>query len=154
MKTHHVLLTAAFCLNFISFYISENNKANSQFTQEMKRNAIIVILKAGYRDLEISRFLKFASSYIRKELAIDDGNVSPVSNRKKHSKRADLIRTFEFIQQVEQVIDDNPRKFMRSLAKDFHVSEAKSEISPTKTLVLCDEEGQFMSEKKNTKENR
>jgi len=53
-------------------------------------------------------------------LKTEDGNVSSVSKRKKHSKRSDITRTFKFIQ-VQQTIDD--RKSMKSLAKECHVSE-------------------------------
>ena len=97
-----------------------------QLTQEMKRRAVIVAIKAEHSDLETSRFLKVARSFVykvRKELETEDGNVSPVSKRKKYFKRSDIIRTPEFIQQVQQAIDDNSIKSMRSIAKELHVSE-------------------------------
>ena len=132
--------------------------ADTQLTQEMKRHAVIVALKAEHSDLEISRFLKVARSFVykvRKELEAKNGNVSPVSKCKKHSKRSDITRTLEFIQQVQQTIDDNPRKSMTSLAKEFHVSEGTirkvvHEDIRYKSFVM--RKGQFMSEK--TKENR
>ncbi|XP_036370217.1 uncharacterized protein LOC118768217 [Octopus sinensis] len=95
-------------------------------TNEMKRHAVIVALIANHGDLEISRFLKVARSFVHKircELEKEDGNASPVSKRKKHSKRSDSIRTPEFIQEVKQNIRDNPGKSMRSIAKEFCVSE-------------------------------
>ncbi|XP_036369808.1 zinc finger protein 22-like [Octopus sinensis] len=50
-------------------------------TNEMKRHAVIVALIANHGDLEISRFLKVARSFVHKircELEKEDGNVSPV----------------------------------------------------------------------------
>lgn len=76
-------------------------------------------LKVDHSDLEISRFLKVARSFIYKvlkELETEAGNVSPISNP------LSSLKHLNFIQQVQPTIDDNPRK-SRSLAKDFHVAE-------------------------------
>ncbi|XP_036359440.1 uncharacterized protein LOC118763794 [Octopus sinensis] len=100
--------------------------ADAQLTQERKKHAANVVIKVEYNDLEISRFLKVARSFVYKvckELETEDGNVSPVSKHKKHSKCSEIIRTHEFIQQVQQTIDYIPRKLMRSVGKDLHVSE-------------------------------
>ena len=56
-------------------------------TNEMKRRAVIVALKADHGDLEIARFLRGARSFvlkIRKELEKENDNVMPVSKRKKN----------------------------------------------------------------------
>ncbi|XP_052823177.1 uncharacterized protein LOC128247605 [Octopus bimaculoides] len=92
--------------------------ADPQLTQEMKRHGVNVVIKAEHSDLEISQVLKVARSFVYKvcmELETEDGNVSPVSKHKKHYKCSEIIRTPEFIQQVQQI--------MRSIAKDLHVSE-------------------------------
>ena len=95
-------------------------------TQEMKRHAVIVALTAKHTDLEISNFLNVARSFVykvRMELEINDGNVSPVAKRKKHFQRSDAIRTPEFIQNVQKIIDEDPGRSMRSIAKGLKVSE-------------------------------
>ena len=127
-------------------------------TQEMKRHAVIVSLKAGHKDLEIARFLKVARSFVykvRKELEAQDGKVSPVAKRKKHSRCTGSIRTPKFIQQVQKDIDDNPRRSMRCIAKEHRVSEGtiRNVVHKDiryKSYVL--RKGHFMSEK--VKENR
>lgn len=124
----------------------------------MKRHAVIVALQGDHSDLEIARFLKVARSFvfkIRKELQTDKGNASQTGKRKIHSKRSDMIRKDDFIKDVQQTIDANPRKSMRSLAKQLQVSEGTirnvvHENIEYKSYVL--KKGQFLSER--IKENR
>ena len=49
--------------------------------------------------------------------------ISTVSERKKHSKRSNNIRTPQLIDRVQNIIDDDARKSMRFIAKELHVSE-------------------------------
>eukprot|EP00106_Octopus_bimaculoides_P001075 XP_014768517.1 PREDICTED: uncharacterized protein LOC106867953 [Octopus bimaculoides] len=91
----------------------------------MKRHAIIVAIHANHSDLEISNFLILARSFVHKvllELEACDSNVSPVSKRKKHSQHTDTKRILEFIR-VQNIINENLRISMRSIAKELRVSE-------------------------------
>jgi hypothetical protein len=63
--------------------------------------------------MEIARFLKVARSIVNKmrvELEASKWNVSPVAKRKKHAGRLDRKRTPQFIQQVQNMIDDSPER--------------------------------------------
>lgn len=60
--------------------------ADHQLTQEVKQEAVIVVIKGEHNDLEIFRFLKVVKSLIYKvytELETGHGNVSPISTLKK-----------------------------------------------------------------------
>lgn len=124
----------------------------------MKRNAVIVALSAKHSDIEISTFLNVSRSFVHKvrlQLYEYDGNVSPVAKRKKHSQRSDTIRTPEFIPNVQNIIDENPRRSMRSIAKELQVSEwtIRAVVHQNiryKSYVM--RRSQFMSSK--TQENR
>ena len=127
-------------------------------TQEMKRHAVIVALAAKHSDLKISNFLHVARSFVHKvrlELEGCDGNVSPVAKRKKHSQCSDTVRTPEFIRNVQNIIDENPGRSIRSIAKELQVSEwtirtVVHQDIRYKSYVM--RKGQFISAK--TQENR
>lgn len=100
--------------------------ATSNHTQEMKRHAVLVALAANHSDSEIANFFKVARSFVfkvRNELKASGGDVLSVAKRKKHSKRSDVVRTAEFIQQVQDIIINDPRKSMRAIAKQLNVAE-------------------------------
>ena len=132
--------------------------ADIKLTLQMKRHAIIIALKSEHSDLEIANFLKVARSFVhkvRKELEASDGNVSPVAKRKKHCQRSDTTRTPEFIRHVQNIIDEDPRKTIRSIAKDLQVSEGTIRNVVHKDIRYKSyvmRRGQFMSER--TQESR
>lgn len=110
--------------------------ANTQLTQKRKRHPLIVAFKAEYNYLEIGQFLKVARSFaykVHKDFEASDRQGLPVSKCKKPFKMqknfqnakslSDTTRTARFIQQVQLIIDENPRKFMRSNEKNLHVPE-------------------------------
>lgn len=100
---------------------------SSNQTREMKRHAVLVALAANHSDSEIANFFKVARSFVfkvRNELKASGGDVSSVAKRKKHSKRSDIIRTAEFIQQVQDIILNSPSKSMRAIAKQLKVAES------------------------------
>ena len=79
-------------------------------TNEMKRQAIIVALKANRGDLEIAHFLRVARFFvheIRKDLEKENDDIMSVSKCKKHSTCSNSMRTSEFIHKVKQKIDEN-----------------------------------------------
>ncbi|KAM0736931.1 hypothetical protein ACS0PU_000024 [Formica fusca] len=120
-------------------------------TQEMKRHAVIVAIYAKHTDLEISNFLNCARSFVhkvRRELEASDGDTQSVAKRKKHEERSDTIRTTQFIQQIQAIVDENPSKSIRALARDLKVSEGLvrrvvHEDLRSKSYVM--RRGQFMS---------
>lgn len=93
------------CRLFIILYSQDNNvKCNP--TRERKIH--IVAVNPEYIDLEISRFLKFARSFVYKCLKNpEEENVSPLLKHKHHSKRTQIIGTPKCIKQVQQTIDYN-----------------------------------------------
>jgi len=95
-------------------------------TQEMKRHAVIVAICAKHTDLEISNFLNCARSFVhkvRRELGASAGDVETVAKRKRHEERSDTTRNTQFVQQVQEVVDESPSKSMRAIARDLNVSE-------------------------------
>ena len=109
-------------------------------------------------DPEIATFLNVTRSFIfkvRHELKMGGGDVASVAKRKKHSPRSDTIRTPEFIQQVREVVEDDPSKSMRAIAQQLEVTERTvrrvvNESLRYKSYVM--RRGQFLSDV--TKENR
>ncbi|EFN76011.1 hypothetical protein EAI_12717, partial [Harpegnathos saltator] len=43
---------------------------------------------------------------------------------KKHEERSDTTRNTQFVQQVEEIVDESPPKSMRAIARDLNVSES------------------------------
>lgn len=60
---------------------------------------------------------------VQKELETSKWNVSPVAKCKVHSQHSDSIRTQQFIQQVQNIINGNSRMSMGTIVRDLHVSE-------------------------------
>lgn len=77
----------------------------------MKRHSVIGVLKANYKDLQISLFLRVARLFIRKlrkELENEKNSVlSLLKLKKKHSTRCDAVIKPKFIQKIKQTINDN-----------------------------------------------
>ncbi|EFN60862.1 hypothetical protein EAG_00186, partial [Camponotus floridanus] len=68
--------------------------------------------------------------------------------RKKHEPRSDKVRTPQFVQQVQGIIDEDPSKSIRAISKDLQVSECTirriiHEDIRYKSYVM--RRGQFMS---------
>ena len=73
--------------------------AGNNITNEMKRHAVIVSIKAEHSDLKIPRFLKIARSFVckvRKELKENNGDELAMSKRKQHCQCSDSLRTLLF----------------------------------------------------------
>ena len=98
--------------------------------EEEKRAAIVVGLRAGRTAGEIAEFNKLPRSLcyrIKKEF---DGRVVGGENhdevsvqRKTHKRRRDSIRTPEFVEELQNAIDEDPGKSMRCLARELNVCE-------------------------------
>ncbi|XP_025161066.1 uncharacterized protein LOC112589993 [Harpegnathos saltator] len=98
-----------------------------KITQEMKRHAVIIAICAKHTDLEISNFLNCARSFVhkvRRELEASAGDVETVAKRKKHEERSDTTRNTQFVQQVQEIVDESSSKSMRAIARDLNVSES------------------------------
>ncbi|KAM3171974.1 hypothetical protein ACTXT7_015499 [Hymenolepis weldensis] len=80
----------------------------------MKRRAVIVSLKAGRSNSDISRILKVATSFlseVRKELLNKNNanELAATSKRKQYCQRsADSLSTPEFVRRVRGMINQNP----------------------------------------------
>ncbi|XP_025161974.1 uncharacterized protein LOC112590242 [Harpegnathos saltator] len=98
-----------------------------KITQEMKRHAVIIAICAKHTDLEISNFLNCARSFVhkvRRELEASASDVETVAKRKKHEERSDTTKNTQFVQQVQEIVDESPSKSMRAIARDLNVSES------------------------------
>ena len=96
-------------ISFTTFIFLKLIMADSALTNEMKRHALIVVLKAHHGDLEIVRCLRVAISFvhkIRKELEKEIDNVTFISKRKN------VFHTFRFNENTEFII-----KLSRQLMK-------------------------------------
>ena len=86
---------------------------DNKLTQEMKRHAVIVAIHSKHSDLEISKFFNVTRSFVRKirrELEVSDGNVEIVAKHRKHKFHSGTVRTPQFVQQVQDVIDEDISK--------------------------------------------
>lgn len=98
--------------------------------EEQKRAAIVVGLRAGRTAAEIAEFNKLPESLcyrVKKKLdesvaAGEDPDDISV-DRKTHKRRRDAIRTPEFIEQLQNMIDEDPSKSIRALARELNVDE-------------------------------
>ncbi|XP_012058553.1 PREDICTED: uncharacterized protein LOC105621701 [Atta cephalotes] len=93
---------------------------DNKLTHEMKRHAVIVAIHANHSDFEISIFLNLAGSFVhkvRRELEVSD------DKRKKHKACSDTVRTSQFVQQVQGIIDEDPSKSIRAISRDLQISE-------------------------------
>ena len=92
----------------------------------MKRHVVIVAIHAKHSDLEISQFFNVARSFVhkvRRELETSHGNVESVARRRKHKPLSDTVRTPQFVQQVQGIIDEDPSKSIRVISRNLQVSE-------------------------------
>ena len=93
----------------------------------MKRHAVIVAMHAKHSYLEISQFFKVTRSFVHKvcrELEASDGNVKRIPKRIKHKPRSDTVRTPQFVQKVQDIIDEGPSKSIRAISRDLQVSDS------------------------------
>lgn len=58
---------------------------------------------------------------MRRELKASDGDMETGAKRKKHEERSDSTRTSRFVQQVQDIVGQDPSKSMRAFAKDLNV---------------------------------
>ncbi|VUZ47479.1 unnamed protein product [Hymenolepis diminuta] len=79
---------------------------DTTITNEMRKEAVIVSIKAKYSNLGIARSVKVATSYVckvRKELLNENNGdeLAATSKRKQHCQRsADSLTTPEFVRRV------------------------------------------------------
>ncbi|KAM3178571.1 hypothetical protein ACTXT7_002274 [Hymenolepis weldensis] len=96
----------------------KNLMVDAAMTNEMKRQAVIVSIKAKHRNLEIVGFLKVARYFVckvRKEVLKENNEdeLAAKGKRKEHCQRpADLLKTPEFVRRGHGLMDENPGKSM------------------------------------------
>ena len=57
------------------------------------------------------------------ELEASDGYLESFDTRRKHKPRSDRVRTPQFVQQAQDIIDEDPTKSIRATSRDLQVSE-------------------------------
>jgi len=78
--------------------------------------------------------------------------VESVAKRKKHETRSDKVRTSQFVQKVQGIIDEDPSKSIRAIGKDFQVSECtvrRIDTTTPKQVKISSDMLWFFSDKKN-----
>ncbi|KAM3174827.1 hypothetical protein ACTXT7_009740 [Hymenolepis weldensis] len=99
----------------------DNLMADITITNEMKRHALIVFIKAKHRNLKLVGFLKFARSFVRKvrkELLNENngGELATTSKRKGHRQHsAHSLTAPEFVRRVHRMMDENHGKSKRDI---------------------------------------
>ncbi|UYV85133.1 hypothetical protein LAZ67_X004692 [Cordylochernes scorpioides] len=109
---------------------SNVDMAEPTLTIEMKRHAVIVSLATGHTESETSAFFKVTRSFIfkvRRELGTVKGDVTEVSQRKRHCRRSYSIRTPDFISRVQAAIDEGTRQ--RAAVSDVWFMFERTKVS-------------------------
>ena len=120
-------------------------------TQEIKRQAVTVNIHAKHNDFDISQFLNVARSFVHKvprELETSDGDVERFAKRRTRKPRPDAVKAQTIMQQVQDIIDEEPSKSIRAISRDLQVYECTirrivHEDIRYKSYVM--RRGQFMS---------
>ena len=90
----------------------------------MKRHAVIVAIHAEHSDLEISQFFNVTRSFVdkvRRELEASYCNMESFANCRKHKPHS--VRTPQFVEQAQEIIDEDPSKSIRVISGDLQVFE-------------------------------
>ena len=100
----------------------------TQFTtpEIWKRHAVLFGIQAGSSHTKISECLDVnlrTEQSSRKELDESNGNDEGMAARKPYSDRPDKKRIPEFVGEIQAMINNNPSKSVRSIARDMEVSE-------------------------------
>ncbi|KAK8374093.1 hypothetical protein O3P69_019943, partial [Scylla paramamosain] len=90
----------------------------------------------GHSRSKISELLKVTEQLVRtvtRELISSDYDCEGAAERKHHSRRSDTARDAEFVTQLRAMVDEDPSRSMRSIARELQVSEGtwlrSSEVS-------------------------
>ena len=65
-----------------------------------------------------------------------------VAKSRKHKSRSDTVKTPHFVQQAQDIIDEDPSKFIKAKSRDLQISEC-TVLRIVHEDVMC--KGQFMS---------
>lgn len=105
----------------------DNNAVNVTMTEEIKRGAVLAGLHAGRSPKAIAEFNKLSLSFVYKMKSRLEAAEHPEDINTKRSKpapRSDNVRTPEFVARVQQKVDQDPSKSIRSLARELGVANA------------------------------
>ena len=88
------------------------------------------------------------TKFVDISLEASDDNVIGVEKRRKRKPRSDTVRILQFVQQVQDNIDQDPTKSIGAISRDLQVCECTirrivHEDIRYKSYVIC--RGQFMS---------
>ncbi|KAK8390563.1 hypothetical protein O3P69_010330 [Scylla paramamosain] len=80
----------------------------------------------GHSRSKISELLKVTEQLVRtvrRELISSNYDCEGAAERKHHSRRSDTVRDAEFVTQLRAMVDEDPSRSMRSIARELQVSE-------------------------------
>ena len=93
----------------------------------MEKKKLSVAIHAGHDNSSIAKFLKVDKSCVwraRKEFDVSEGEYEAIAERSSHKQRSNFVRTPEFVAKVQEMIDIDPGKSKRSIARDLRRSES------------------------------
>ena len=96
------------------------------FPHVWKRHAVLMLISAGHENNKIAELLNVTRQFVwtvRQDLIASNYDFEAVAERKDHNRRSDTIRDREFIMQVQEMVNNDPSKSMRAMARDLDVSE-------------------------------
>ena len=91
-----------------------------------KRHGVLLAMRAGRTNKEISEFLNISIRMVqnvRKELEDSGFDYEATAERKSHDRRSDAVRTPEFVEEVQELINNDPGKSMRAIAREKGIDE-------------------------------
>lgn len=92
-----------------------------------KRHGILLAIRAGRASREISEFFNISIRMVqnvRRELEDSGFDYEATAKRKTHRRRSDAVRTPDFAEEIQKVIDEDPSKSMRAIAREKGVDES------------------------------
>ena len=88
---------------------------------------MLVTNHAKQENASIAKFLKVDKSWVwgvRKKFEESEGEYGAIAERSTHKQWSDCVRTPEFVAKVQEMIDIDAGKSIRSIARDLQRSES------------------------------
>ena len=60
---------------------------------------------------------------VHRELEASDGKAESVAKRRKHKPLSEIVRTSQFVQQVQDIIDEDSSMSIRAISRNLQVFE-------------------------------
>ena len=113
-----------------------------------RRAAVLESIRAGHSPKEIVEWFQYPKTMVydlAKAYAASDEKDNFTPHHKAHKKRSDVIRTSDFVEDVAEVVKEDPSKSMRKIAMEVGASRRTVERTVKQDLHLksCVHEAPF-----------